>query len=84
MNEVMTEPEAAQYLRLSTKTLQRRRRDGQIAYIRDGGIRYLMSDLQAYLGVRRTAATTSPPTPKNSKYRTAMKREHDVVDLLFG
>ncbi|HBB83672.1 MAG TPA: hypothetical protein DC031_10450 [Sulfitobacter sp.] len=84
MNEVMTEPEAAQYLRLSTKTLQRRRRDGQIAYIRDGGIRYLMPDLQAYLEARRTAVKTSPPSPQNSKYRRAMKRDHDVVDLLFG
>jgi|TARA_Y100001001_G_scaffold68623_1_gene66675 excisionase family DNA binding protein len=84
MNEVMTEPEAAQYLRLSTKTLQRRRRDGQIAYIRDGGIRYLMPDLQAYLEARRTPVTTFPPPPQKSKYRTAMTRDHDVVDLLFG
>jgi len=43
--EVMTEPEAAEFLRLSVKTLQPRRRARQIAFIDDAGIRYLRSDL---------------------------------------
>ena len=84
MNEVMTETEAARYLRLSTKTLQRRRRDGQIAFVRDGGIRYLLSDLDAYLAARRTAATTPPPPPRLTKYRKTKAPDYDVVELLFG
>lgn len=84
MNEVMTEPEAANYLRSSTKTLQRRRRDGQISFVRDGGIRYLRSDLDAYLEARRTAATTPPPPPRAPKYRVPKAPAYDVVDLLYG
>lgn len=82
MSEVMTEVEAAKYLRRSTKTLQRRRRDGQIAFIRDGGIFYLRSDLDTYLKARRTAATEAPPPPRPTKYRAASKC--DVVDMLYG
>ena len=84
MNEVMTEPEAAEYLRMSPKTLKRRRSDGQIAFIRDGRIRYLRQDLDDYLEGLRTAATKSPPPPRKPKYRRTAKQEHDVVNLLFG
>ena len=82
--EVLTEAEAAEFLRISTKTLQRRRRDGQIAFVRDGSIRYLRADLEAYLQARRTAATTAPPGPRAPKYRARKAPEHDVVDLLYG
>lgn len=84
MNKVMTEPEAAKYLRLSVKTLQRRRRDKQISFIRDGGIRYLRSDLDAYLEARRTAATKAPPPLPAPKYRATKVPNHDVVELLYG
>lgn len=86
MNEVMTEPEAAKYLRLSTKTLQRRRRGGQISFIRDGGIRYLQSDLDAYLEARRTAATKAPPPARKPKYlpKSGRKEAHRaaLLDML--
>ncbi|WP_299657264.1 helix-turn-helix domain-containing protein [uncultured Jannaschia sp.] len=84
MNEVMTEPEAARYLRRSVKTLQRRRRDKQISFVRDGGIRYLRSDLDAYLEARRIAATQAPSPPPAPKYRASGAPGHDVVDLLYG
>jgi excisionase family DNA binding protein len=71
---VMTEKEAAEYLRLSTKTLQRRRRAGQISYIRDGGIRYIREDLDAYLAARRVAAVAPPPAERKAKYVRAGKR----------
>ena len=67
----MTEPEAAEFLRLSVKTLQRRRRARQIAFIDDAGIRYLRSDLIEYLNARRTPASAPPPSPPEPKYRRA-------------
>lgn len=83
MNEVMTEPEAAKYLRHSVKTMQRRRRDGQISFVRDGGIRYLRSDLDAYLEVRRHAATKAPPPPPPPKYRTPTARSEAHREALL-
>ena len=84
--DVMTEAEAADFLRLSTKTLQRRRRSGQIAFIRDGGIRYLRADLDAYLAARRTAETTAPPAPPTPKYRAlsqrAVKNQAALIDII--
>lgn len=86
MNDVMTEPEASKYLRCSVKTLQRRRRDGQISFIRDGGIRYLRLDLVVYLEARRTAATKAPPPPKPPKYHVVCARKESnrqaLLDML--
>ena len=83
MNEIMTEQEAAKYLKRSTKTLQRRRRDGQIAFIQDGGIRYLLSDLDAYIDARRTAATTPPPPASSPKYLPLSCRAQEHQDALL-
>ncbi|RAZ83408.1 helix-turn-helix domain-containing protein [Cereibacter johrii] len=71
MNEplLLTEAEAADYLRLSTKTLQRRRRAREISFIRDGGVKYLRSDLDAYVAARRTEATAPPSAAPKQKYR---------------
>lgn len=67
----MTEAQAAVYIGRSIKTVQRRRKCGQIAFIRDGGIRYRLEDLEAYLAERRVAATTPPTPSRKSKYRRA-------------
>jgi excisionase family DNA binding protein len=83
MNEIMTEQEAAKYLRQSTKTLQRRRRDGQISFIRDGGIRYLLSDLDAYIDARRTVATKAPCAAPAPKYRPLSRRAQLHQDALI-
>ena len=84
MNDVMTEAEAAKYLRRSVKTLQRRRRDKQISFIEDGRIYYLRSDLDAYLEARRTAAKKSPQPPRAPKYRSAAEANHDYSAELYG
>ncbi|WP_419723595.1 hypothetical protein [Sulfitobacter dubius] len=70
-------------MRISTKTLQRRRRDGQIAFIRECGIRYLGSDLDAYLDARRTAATTPPPPAPPPKYLPLSRRAQEHQDALL-
>ncbi|MCZ4262872.1 helix-turn-helix domain-containing protein [Limimaricola sp. G21655-S1] len=80
----MTEAEAAEYLRCSVKTLQRRRRDEQISFIRDGGIRYQLSDLKDYLAARRTAATKAPPPLPAPKYRASRAQQQDIVEFLYG
>lgn len=80
---VMTESQAAAYLGKGVKTLQRRRRARQIAYIRDGGIRYLRSDLDAYLAARRVEATEPPPPSRPTRYRSTKAPAYDVVDLLY-
>lgn len=69
VHPLMTEAEAAKYLRRSVKTVQRKRRAGEIAYVNDGGIRYRLEDLDAYIESCRVAATKAPPPPKPSKFR---------------
>jgi len=52
--EVLTEKEAALFLRRSPRTLERWRAVGQgPPYVKEGGITYLMVDLRAYLRARR-------------------------------
>ena len=72
-NPLLTEQQAAEYLNFSVPTLQRRRASGQVGYIRDGRIRYRLSDLDAYIEARRVAATQPPPAPRPPKYRSATK-----------
>ena len=79
----MTEKEAAKYIRKSVKTLKRRRLDGQIAFIRDGGILYLRSDLDAYLEARRTAATKAPPPAPAPKFRPLSQKAQEDQDALI-
>jgi hypothetical protein len=83
MNDVMTETEAAFYLRRSTKTLQRRRRSGQISFIEDGGIFYLKDDLDAYLAARRKAATAPPPPERKAKYRRTVTKHRANREALL-
>lgn len=80
----MTEPEAAEYLRCSVKTLKRRRADGQISFVRDGRVLYLLADLDVYLKARREPATTPPTPPRAPKYRSNKAPLHDIVELLYG
>jgi len=80
---VLTEAEAAKYLGKSVKTLQRRRKAKQIAYIRDGGIRYLKEDIDDNLAARRSAATAPPPPERKPKYRqTGTRSEKNCTALL--
>lgn len=71
---VLTEAQAAKYIGKSVKTLQRRRRNKQISFVRDGGIRYLRKDLDAYLAARRVIATAPPPPERKTKFRGISSR----------
>jgi len=83
MNEIMTETEAAVYVRRSKKTLQRRRAAGQIAFIQDGGILYKKSDLDEYLNQRRVAATQPPPPAPSPRYRKTGQNSKSNRQELF-
>jgi excisionase family DNA binding protein len=48
--DILTSKEAAEMLKISIRTLQRRRDAGQIKYFRDGGIiRFRRKDIEKYL-----------------------------------
>lgn len=81
---VMTERQAAKYIKKSAKTLYRRRKNGQISYIDDDGrISYLKDDLDAYLAARRVAATAPHPAERKTKYRkTSIRSEANRSALL--
>lgn len=81
-NSLMTEKQAATYIGLSVKTVQRRRKLGQIAFIRDGGIRYRLADLEAYLDERRIPAITPPSPGPKPKYRRASSRSEKSRNAL--
>lgn len=80
---VMTEAQAAKYIGKSVKTLQRRRRNKQISFVRDGGIRYLREDLDAYLAARRVIATAPPPPERKTKYRRSGSRSESNRQALL-
>jgi hypothetical protein len=82
-SQLMTEAQAAAYIGKSVKTLQRRRKTGQIAFIEDGGIGYRLEDLDAYLAARRVAATTPPPPSRKPKYRPASIGSEQNRNALF-
>lgn len=83
---IVTEVQAAKYIGKSVKTLRRRRKERQIAFIRDGGIRYLREDLDAYLVARRVAATAPPPPERKTKYGRAVanseKNRAALLDII--
>lgn len=80
---VLTESEAAKYIGKGVKTMQRRRTAKQISYVRDGGIRYLREDLDAYLAARRVAATAPPPPERKPKYLPLSRRAQEHQDALL-
>ncbi len=90
-DNLLTEAEAALYLRVSIKTLQRRRRDGMIGFCRVSGwhgIRYRGSHLKAYLNACEVAARNPPPPPPKPKYRPASRRaeknQRALMNFLYG
>lgn len=59
---LMTEPEAARALSLSTRTLRKARRDGLLHYVLIGrAVRYTMDDLQSYVDSLRKVQPQCPP-----------------------
>lgn len=82
--DLLTEPEAARELRMSVKTLKRRRSAGQIAHIRNGRrVLYRRVHLHAYLDAVEVAACAPPPPPPAPRYRRAGTRSEANVEALL-
>lgn len=69
---LFTEAEAAEALRLCTRTLRKARALGQLRYILVGrAVRYTAEDLQSWIDSLRQAAPQCPPAP--TRTRTAVR-----------
>ncbi|WP_420555766.1 helix-turn-helix domain-containing protein [Roseovarius sp.] len=82
--DILTEPEAAAVLRMSTKTLKRRRSAGQIGHTRNGRrVLYRRAHLDEYLNAQDVAASAPPPPPPAPKYRRSGTRSASNQDALL-
>ena len=65
--KLFSREEAAEYLGVSTRTLDRIRADGRIAYVKLGGsggrIAYLRDDIDAFIARQRVSEKRVPLTP---------------------
>lgn len=85
--EILTESEAAAVLRMSVKTLKRRRAAGQISHVRDGRrVLYRREHVEAYLDAAEVVASAPPPAPPAPRYRRAGTRSEGnrqaLLDML--
>jgi len=59
---LLTEPEAAQRMRVCTRTLRRARHEGQLHYVLIGrSVRYTLADLESYIDRLRQVQPACPP-----------------------
>tara|TARA_R110002124_G_scaffold47362_5_gene141139 strand:- start:2632 stop:2889 length:258 start_codon:yes stop_codon:yes gene_type:complete len=79
MNEVMTEPEAAKFLRMGLSTLRALRRAKQVPHLSGKPARYLRSSLLSWLQGQEIQPTTTPT--KAPKRSTIYKINNDKVAL---
>ena len=69
---LLTEPEAAEALRVCTRTLRKARQDGKLSYVLIGrSVRYTMDDLQSFIEASRQDAQ---PCEKPTRRVTARPR----------
>ena len=69
---LLTEPEAAEALRVCTRTLRKARQDGRLTYVLIGrSVRYTMEDLQSFIEASRQDAQ---PCEKPTRRVTARPR----------
>ncbi len=62
MSALMTEPEAAERLRLCARTLREARKAGKLHYVLIGrAVRYTEQDLEAFIDSLRTVQKQCPP-----------------------
>ena len=64
---LLTEPEAAERLRMSARVLRQARQEGQLRYILRGrSVRYTIADLESYIDQLRQVQTPcfTPPSPR--------------------
>lgn len=84
-HDLLTEPEAAAALRMSTNTLKRRRAAGQISYTRNGRrVLYRREHLDAYLDAQEVAASElPPPAPRYRRAGTrAVRNQNALLDII--
>lgn len=86
-HDLLTEAEAAARLRISTKTLKRRRAAGQISYTRSGRrILYRWQHIEDYLNGMEIVASAPPPLPPAPKYRRAgirsARNQEALLDII--
>lgn len=74
---LLTEPEAAQALRVCTRTLRKARQEGKLTYVLIGrSVRYTMDDLASFIEASRQDA---PPCEKPSRRVTTRQRNSKIV-----
>ena len=62
---LLTEPEAAEALRVCTRTLRKARQDGRLTYVLIGrSVRYTMEDLQSFIEASRQDAQPCEKPPR--------------------
>lgn len=65
---LLTETEAAQRLRLSTRTLRKARGEGKLRYVLIGrAVRYTEDDLTSFIDSLRTVQPACPPKPQPTR-----------------
>lgn len=68
---LLTEPEAAEALRLSTRTLRKARSEGRLSYVLIGrSVRYTMDDLASFIEASRQDAQ---PCEKHTRRQIAAR-----------
>lgn len=84
--EILTEQEAATLLRCSTKSLQRARAAGDLAFIRGRPVKIRLSDLLNYIEKKVQTCPTksknqnlSKILPESSRSALASKQQRDTV-----
>lgn len=75
---LLTEGEAAEVLKLCTRTLRKARQHGKLTYVLIGrSVRYTMSDLEAFIEASRQ--DTAPCEPKHTTRRAARAKTGTII-----
>lgn len=74
---LLTEPEAAEALRLSTRTLRKARSEGRLTYVLIGrSVRYTMDDLASFIEASRQDAQ---PCDKHTRRQTTARPRNGKI-----
>lgn len=77
---LLTEAEAAQRLRVCTRTLRKARHSGLLHYVLIGrAVRYTLADLESYIDRLRQVQPLCPPTTSTRRSTAPTKRRGEIV-----
>jgi hypothetical protein len=82
MNDPMllTEPEAAERLRICTRTLRKARQSGLLHYVLIGrAVRYTVADLESYIDRLRQVQPACPPSGPTRRISKRSSRAGEIV-----